>query len=148
MRFKKHDPAGAEPDMTPMIDIVFQLIAFFMVVINFSATNADERIKLPITELARPPLAPLEDALVLNMDGTGTLLYSGMEIPLEKFTRYLKNEGQIAEFARRRTGAESLPTTIVIRASRETPSGKVLQLMQMCLDQGFEKFSLKAKERD
>ena len=36
-----------EPDMTPMIDIVFQLLTFFMIAINFENTKADERVKLP-----------------------------------------------------------------------------------------------------
>ena len=41
-------------DMTPMIDVVFQLITFFMLVINFEQTEADERVKLPRDALARP----------------------------------------------------------------------------------------------
>ena len=44
-------------DMTPMIDIVFQLIAFFMVITNFEQTQADERVKLPRDALAKPPEA-------------------------------------------------------------------------------------------
>ena len=52
--------------MTPMIDIVFQLIAFFMIVTNFEQTQADERVKLPADELARPPIAPREQELVIN----------------------------------------------------------------------------------
>lgn len=148
MRFKKHELSGARPDMTPMIDIVFQLIAFFMVVINFSAVNADERIKLPVTQLARPPLAPAEDTLVLNLDARGVLYYAGSEITLEEFTPYLKRERQRSEYTRRVIGAEKLPTTVIIRAGRETPTGRVQQLIQMCQRQGFEKFSLKARERD
>ena len=41
MRINKSDAALAEVDMTPMIDIVFQLIAFFMVISNFEQTQAD-----------------------------------------------------------------------------------------------------------
>ena len=44
-----------EIDMTPMIDCVFQLITFFMLVINFESTQADERVKLPESEIAKPP---------------------------------------------------------------------------------------------
>src|SRR5690606_19863288 len=67
MRITRHKSNVIEPDMTPMIDIVFQLIAFFMIVTNFEQTQADERVKLPADELARPPLAPREQELVLNM---------------------------------------------------------------------------------
>jgi len=47
-----------EMNMTPMIDIVFQLVAFFMIAINFSGASQDERIRLPISELAQPSKGP------------------------------------------------------------------------------------------
>ena len=34
--------------MTPMIDVTFQLIAFFMFVLNFSEVDQDQRINLPL----------------------------------------------------------------------------------------------------
>ena len=39
-------------DMTPMIDVTFQLIAFFMFVLNFSEVDQDQRVNLPSSELA------------------------------------------------------------------------------------------------
>ena len=51
-----------EGDMTPMIDMVFQLIAFFMVLINFTEADQNQRIHLPSSELAKPPDAPLDVA--------------------------------------------------------------------------------------
>ena len=56
-----------EVDMTPMIDIVFQLIAFFAVITNFEETQADERVKLPRDTLAKPPEVKVEHQLVLNV---------------------------------------------------------------------------------
>ncbi|MEM1303854.1 MAG: biopolymer transporter ExbD, partial [Planctomycetota bacterium] len=45
MRVKKRkEMEAAEGDMTPMIDMTFQLIAFFMVLINFSEVEQDQRI--------------------------------------------------------------------------------------------------------
>ena len=57
IRERKSAPA-AEGDLTPMIDMTFQLIAFFMVLINFTEAEADQRVKLPESELAKPPDAP------------------------------------------------------------------------------------------
>ena len=48
----------AEPNLTPLLDVVFQLITFFMLVINFSSENYDQRVRLPVAESARP----VEDA--------------------------------------------------------------------------------------
>ena len=38
----------AEPNLTPLLDMVFQLITFFMLVINFSSENYDARVLTPI----------------------------------------------------------------------------------------------------
>lgn len=54
MRIKRAASSVVEADMTPMIDMTFQLIAFFMIVTNFEQTQADERVKLPADQLARP----------------------------------------------------------------------------------------------
>ncbi|MED5448575.1 MAG: biopolymer transporter ExbD [Planctomycetota bacterium] len=67
MRINKSDAALAEVDMTPMIDIVFQLIAFFMVISNFEQTQADERVRLPEDVLAQPPTVKPAHELVLNV---------------------------------------------------------------------------------
>ena len=40
--------ASAEPNLTPMLDMVFQLITFFMLVINFKSAQLDMSLKLPI----------------------------------------------------------------------------------------------------
>ena len=64
----------AEPNLTPLLDVVFQLITFFMLVINFSQDNFDSRIKLPVAGSARPQddaKALAEDRLVLNVDSKG-----------------------------------------------------------------------------
>ena len=45
----------AEMNMTSMIDIVFLLISFFTLVMNFSQTEVNEEVQLPLSELAQPP---------------------------------------------------------------------------------------------
>ena len=67
MKIKSEKSAVADVDMTPMIDIVFQLIAFFMVITNFEQTQADERVKLPKDQLARPAEVVSPNDMVLNV---------------------------------------------------------------------------------
>jgi len=40
----QNDSVKAEADLTPMIDMVFQLLAFFMVLINFSQSDQNSRV--------------------------------------------------------------------------------------------------------
>ncbi|MFM9064282.1 MAG: ExbD/TolR family protein, partial [Pirellula sp.] len=67
----KFDAKAAEGDMTSMIDMVFQLIIFFMVLINFSQDDQNQAIKLPSSELAKPADAPLENPIVLTLAFNG-----------------------------------------------------------------------------
>ena len=59
MRVKSKKIDLAEGDLTPMIDMTFQLIAFFMVLINFAQTESNDRVKLPSSQLVKPPEVPL-----------------------------------------------------------------------------------------
>ena len=60
MRVRRRGEGIQEGDLTPMIDMTFQLIAFFMVLINFNQSEQNEKIQLPESTLAKPPDAPLE----------------------------------------------------------------------------------------
>ncbi len=65
----------AEPNLTPLLDVVFQLITFFMLMINFSSDNYDRRVTLPVAGSARPvedDQQVAEDRLVLNIDSRAT----------------------------------------------------------------------------
>jgi biopolymer transport protein ExbD len=156
MKIKTPPSNVIEPDMTPMIDIVFQLIAFFMIVTNFEQTQADERVKLPANELARPPLAPREQELVLNMgfirtpDGTPThaepLIFrgAGNNFLVKDFSSQLELEARVAQAKK----IDPKSMTVTIRADAEVPTGDVQQLIKTAQEAGFEKFALKAKSEE
>ena len=55
MKFRRKKTEILEGDLTPMVDMTFQLIAFFMLIINFSEVEKSEEINLPLSELAKPP---------------------------------------------------------------------------------------------
>lgn len=44
----------AEPNLIPLLDLVLQLVMFFMAATNFARENISEAIKLPIAQSARP----------------------------------------------------------------------------------------------
>src|SRR6185295_7719877 len=83
--------ASAEPNLTPMLDMVFQLITFFMLVINFKSAQLDMSLKLPIFGSARPVETNGQDSLlVLNVNGIGELKVYGVSQP--NVEAYLANE--------------------------------------------------------
>jgi biopolymer transport protein ExbD len=71
---------GAEPNMTPILDMVFQLITFFMLVINFQGAALDRSLQLPVLGSARPvDNQGQDDLLVLNIDSEGRVKIYGVE---------------------------------------------------------------------
>jgi biopolymer transport protein ExbD len=144
MRFRKRSAASLlEGDLTPMIDMTFQLIAFFMVLINFSQTEQDAPIMLPNSVLAKPPDRPLEYPITLHLTERGTVFYGGQELAtLNRLRPYLANERAILE-GRGRSPSDA---TIIIRADRRAKTGVVQKLVQVCQEERFEEYALRAKE--
>jgi len=142
----------AEPNLTPLLDVVFQLITFFMLVINFSSENYDQRVRLPVAESARPvedEQRVSEDRLVLNVDSEGHLLIGGEVQPLHKAIQTIKHQADLVKLNLRAAGAKldpsgSLPTTIILRADKEATFSSVISLIRACQSNGFRKFNLKA----
>lgn len=145
MRYQaKHGAKFAEGDMTPMIDMTFLLIAFFMVLINFTEADQNERIRLPSSELAKPAETPLQSPITLQLTKEGTVLFIGEEVPVADLRPLLRREKELLE----RMDVSTAEATIIIRADADARTGKVQELMKICQDTGFAKFALRAKQEE
>ncbi|HOM16231.1 MAG TPA: biopolymer transporter ExbD [Thermoguttaceae bacterium] len=144
--FKHHvESETCNPDMTPMIDVTFQLIIFFMLTLNFVTEDQSERIKLPESELAKPPESPWESPIILQLTDTKppTVIVGGDEVALRSVKVVLEREK-----ARLREMNKSVgKATVIIRADRQAHTGTVQRLIKECQDLGFERFVLRARER-
>ncbi len=141
--------ASAEPNLTPMLDMVFQLITFFMLVTNFKAASLDLSLQLPVVGSARSVDTSGVDLLILNIDKNGTLNIYGVprDIPT-----YIKAEAKASfESAKRENSKfdkkDDLPTTVVVRADKQTPFSLLNVLIKSCQENGFRKFALKAMDK-
>jgi len=129
--------ASAEGDLTPMIDMTFQLIAFFMILINFNDQEQHERVVLPKSEIVKPPEEPPDKPMVMHLMKDGKVNFRGQEVEVPEMEGVLRRYKGIFQ------GVES---TIIIRAHEEAETGKVQELISVCQGQGFEKFALRAKQ--
>jgi biopolymer transport protein ExbD len=152
MRYsKKASFALPQIDMTPMIDIVFQLMSFFLFTLSFTSMEQSELINLPASELAKPPEGPPASPFTLQLTSQGNVIFGGERSPpgedaLLWLRPKLLREVQIIRQTPGRSVAEA---TIIIRADRGAETGKVQELMQLCQQRaiGFEKFKLRAKQK-
>jgi biopolymer transport protein ExbD len=146
--------AKAEPNLTPILDMVFQLITFFMLVINFKSAEMDLSLKLPVIGSARP-VPSAGRVLVLNVKvddehPRGCLSVYGL--PNQNIESYLAKEAQTSLLAARMTPANiadhgGLPETIMIRADQSTRFAVLKRVVKCAQDNGYRKFAFKVTSK-
>lgn len=157
---------GRDPDIdyTPMIDMTFQLITFFMFTLNFSQADFSERVSLPLSELAKPPEAALDRVITLQLAARGpspdgkqpgpllaqpVLIYNGQDQPVGDLKRIMENEKEWEKRVLRTEGKKEEDwknTLIIIRADSDAKTGDVQGLIKAAQTVGFEKFVLRATQ--
>lgn len=144
MKLKAGETQQESADLTPMIDMTFQLIAFFMILLNFSAVDRNEDIELPLSELAKPPREVAEFEMVLNLLPNGEILYAGAKINRADLLKpFFDQEIRDA----RRENKQAKDVKVVIRAHEDTATGKVQELMAECEKNQLTNFAFRVKER-
>lgn len=113
--------AGAAPDLTPMIDVIFQLLVFFL--LTSFALVPSIAIDLPASRTAsakdRPPLE-------IAVPATGPYLIDGSPAEARSLAGLLRGEKE--------EGAVSL----TLRADREAPFERVMAVLDAANEAGFE----------
>jgi biopolymer transport protein ExbD len=141
-------------NLVPMIDIMFQLIAFFTMLINMDNVNRDERIRLPIADLAKPTEMAVDELLTLNVNRQGkvNLLGDLVDVEDDVFRQFMIREAAAAQREMKRArrkievvqGRPKLWTTVMIRADAEVEYARVQYMIRVCQEMGFTKFALRA----
>ena len=165
------DLAHAEPNLTPLLDVVLQLLMFFMMCVNFVSEQVTEDIRLPQSQAVKPMDKADTDVLFINLkpfdqkdfqdrmpadvlarvqekfrDGDECILIPGKE-PMRRsdLNVWLKQQyadaKQIAESA---GGSKEVNTAIVIRAHKESDYAQVFEILQMCKNVGYRRLKLRA----
>ena len=133
-----------EADLTPMIDVTFQLIAFFMFLINFSEVDRAEEILLPSSQLAKPPSEAPKFQILMNLEPGGKVKFEGQTIEQIQFmTPIFRQEISAAQ----REGVPPGEISVIIRSHEDTPTGLVQELISVCQQSELESFSLRVKEQ-
>jgi biopolymer transport protein ExbD len=137
-----------EADLTPMIDIVFQLVAFFMVLVNFTQAEQDARVELPKSALAIPPEETQDQPLTIQlakMPGTSTFkaLVGGDEIDIGPALDSILMRERRAFGHNNRSPKDVI---VVVRAHKDVETGKVQEVITLCQLHQFERFRLRVEE--
>lgn len=140
----------AQPNLTPLLDMVFQLITFFMLVINLKEASLDLDLQLPVLGSARPvETKGEEDLLVLNIDLEGRLKVYGSTPNVGTYiaTEAKQEEARMKAKNKAFKQGDELATTVVIRADKSTPFKLLNDIIKICQKHNYRKFALKALNR-
>jgi biopolymer transport protein ExbD len=117
--------SSSGPDLTPMIDMVFILLVFFLLT---SVTV------LPIIDLELPPSDSEETAeeieLIITIDESGSVTVNREPVAMNKLSAHLK------ELSKTVTIKE-----IIVRADKKLPFGTVVEVMDIARGAGFDSLS-------
>ncbi len=132
-----------EGDMTPMIDMVFQLIAFFMVLVNFSTDEQNQKVSLPRSELAKPAEGKVDFPIVINLDTNGTIYMGANTTTVEAIRPLLNTEVAVL----RSEGKQPKDGNIIIRAHKDASGGTVQDLITKCQEQASKALPCELKKK-
>ena len=153
MAFRNRMRAGDsfELNLTPLLDVVLQLITFFMMLIHFGnkIEGASAAIRLPTTPAALPGGDLGLDRLVVGIDSKGRLLAADEALDATASGPWWAEQARKRQAGQASLEAGSLPTTpgelptlVVVRADKEVSFGVVRGLLTTAQEAGFAKFSL------
>ncbi len=145
MRFvRKKRQEVPDIDLTPMIDMTFNLIAFFMIVMNFSDAERADEINLPTSALAKPPDEIFDYKIILNLDRDGSVVLDGQKIANIDLLNPLFNREITAA---QRMGKKPDQITVIIRGHEDVETGQLQKLMAKCQENSLQIFHLRVKEK-
>ena len=161
MNINKHDAeTEMAMNMTPMIDVVFLLIIFFMIITDMTQQELEELV-LPIAvESEEDKPDPKDRRAIVNVLDNGTIIVNREVLyDADNPDDYLKLREYLTQKASRMkraplnedgSGPMVPDDPILIRADQSTEFRYIQKIMEQCGYQGIQiwKLELAAKEQD
>lgn len=117
--------------LTPLIDVVFLLLIFFLVATRFEEEERDMDINLPRASEAQPTIAPQKE-LFVNVTREGEFVVDGRELSLDNLQQrlmdaYRNNPGQ---------------QRVIIRADQDSRTSHLVAVMNACNRANIRNYSV------
>jgi biopolymer transport protein ExbD len=124
---------GKGLEMTPMIDIVFLLMIFFLVASKLDEDDRALDVVLPHADAAQP-LTSRPREFVINIDRAGNYFAGARPVRLE----------ELRELLVQAAADNPVRQTVVVRADEEAAHKFVVAAMDACVQAGIEDYQVQA----
>ncbi len=131
MKFREQEPEQTELNLTPLIDVVFLLLIFFMVSTTFQK-ESEIKIRLPQAATDKQPIAA--DSIEVMVNAAGIMHVGGRELVNSQLVTVRQALQQAAN------GRRDIP--LVIRADKGTPYQSIVTVMDAGSQIGLLRISL------
>ena len=123
MRFGRrvHGERVLDVELTPMIDVVFLLIIFFMTAARFAQDTRTD-LELP-RERGEQQEVREEAGLIINLDAAGGLFVGRQELTIDELEELVRSE------TGRLPGRDIRQLKLMIRADRNADSGRLNEIV-------------------
>ncbi len=148
---RRREMSEADMDMTPMVDVTFQLLIFFMVTAAFSLQSS---IPLPVPkdEQASTQVATLEDIednpeyVTVRVDANNTYIVETLDWEVEAPSKH-ELIRKLRE-ARLGNSAKQVPNKLLVRASGDAHHEAVVGALDAGTEVGMEEIQLATSSDD
>lgn len=123
---KAETETGINVDLTPVIDMVFLLLIFFLVATTFQQAEREMKIALPAAEASGPISVALRE-IVVNVDESGAIFVAGRQISEEDLRTI------VAEAVRANPEQK-----VSVRGDQSAAYGTVARVLDICKAAGIE----------
>jgi biopolymer transport protein ExbD len=117
---------GASIELTPIIDMVFLLLIFFLVATTFHQTEREMQVALPQAAFAGPISTSLRE-IIINVDMDGKIIVGGGTISQEDL-RILIDEAV----------AVNPQQKVTVRGDRRTAYANIVRVLDTCKGSGIQ----------
>ena len=127
---------GTDLDMTPMVDVTFLLLIFFMVTASFVLQRSMDHP--PADGAAAAPAVEVSHEIIASVDANDHFLVDGTECLSAREMRFALRDAVLAK----------QPEELVVRAHEDSTHAKVVQLMDAGVGSGIERIRLETTQED
>lgn len=117
---------GIAIELTPLIDMVFLLLIFFLVATTFHQTEREMQIALPTAAAAGPISTSLRE-IVINVDEEGRIIVSGRSLQPEDL------HALVTEAV-----AGNPEQKVTVRGDRTTAYANIVRVLDICKGAGIQ----------
>ena len=118
-------------DLTPIVDVVFNLLIFFALSLNFSQVVSSINIKLP---KAKSSEVVTEKQVVVRIERNNKVYINDQALYLDQIPNYLDKINK--------------DNVVVVKADKEIDHGFVVQIMDLIKRSGFKKLGIAVTKQE